>query len=138
RGDLRGRQRVDALLLLGVYVVPGLTLLGWMLALILWYAGHAVNTWIAVLVIASFSTVGNFAAFFEVAAAARLDGHNRRVRLLPFLLFGFFVSQVAVVRSIFTFRRRKRNANGDHEMKWNKTQRYRDPECGLPPGSVQA
>ncbi|MEO7456440.1 MAG: glycosyltransferase family 2 protein, partial [Gemmatimonadaceae bacterium] len=132
RGDLRGRQRIDALLLLGVYVVPGLTLLGWMLALVLWYAGHAVNTWIAVLVIASFSTVGNFAAFFEVAAAARLDGHNRRVRLLPFLLFGFFVSQVAVVRSIFTFRRRTRDSNGDHEVKWHKTQRYRDPECGLP------
>ncbi len=132
RGDMRGfRQRLDALLLLGVYVVAPLTLLGWLLALTLWYGGHSVSGWIAILLVASFSTVGNFAAFFEVAAAARLDGHNRRVRLLPFLLLGFLVSQMAVVRSMFTFKRRKNGSNGVPLVQWDKTQRYRGMEFGV-------
>ena len=126
RGDMRGFfQRLDALLLLGVYGVAPLTLLGWILALTLWYGGRGVTGSIAILLVASFSTVGNFAAFFEVAAAARLDGHNRRVRLLPFLLLGFLVSQMAVVRSMFTFRRRRIGGNGVAQVNWNKTQRYR-------------
>jgi cellulose synthase/poly-beta-1,6-N-acetylglucosamine synthase-like glycosyltransferase len=135
RGDLRGfLQRLDALLLLGVYVVAPLTLAGWLLALTLWYAGHGVSGWMAVLTVASFSTVGNFAAFFEVAAAARLDGHNRRVRLLPFLFLGFLVSQMAVVRAMFTFKRRRTGSNGVALVEWNKTQRYRGVECGVQPG----
>jgi cellulose synthase/poly-beta-1,6-N-acetylglucosamine synthase-like glycosyltransferase len=126
RGDMRGFfQRLDALLLLGVYGVAPLTLLGWMLALTLWYGGRGVTGWMAILLVASFSTVGNFAAFFEVAAAARLDGHNRRVRLLPFLLLGFLVSQMAVVRSMFTFKRRPRDGDGAPAVHWHKTRRYR-------------
>ncbi|MEP6731890.1 MAG: glycosyltransferase family 2 protein [bacterium] len=126
RGDMRGfRQRLDALLLLGVYGVAPLTLLGWMLALTLWYGGRNVSGWLAILLIASFTTVGNFAAFFEVAAAARLDGHNRRVRLLPFLLLGFLVSQMAVVRSMFKIKRRPKDGNGVATGHWHKTQRYR-------------
>ncbi len=134
RGDMRGfLQRLDALLLLGVYGVAPLTLLGWMLALTLWYGGRSVSGWIAILLIASFSTVGNFAAFFEVAAAARLDGHNRRARLLPFLLFGFLVSQMAVVRSMFAFKRLTVGGNGNGNLHWHKTLRYRVFLAGLPP-----
>ena len=50
--------------------------------------------WVLVmlLVTAGFACVGNFAAFFEVAAAVHLDGHQRRLRLLPLLLTGFVVS----------------------------------------------
>ena len=43
-----------------------------------------------------YSTLGNFAAFFEVAAGARLDGSRGRIRLLPFLIVGFLVSLVSV------------------------------------------
>ena len=133
RGELRGfAQRLDAFLLLGVYVVAPLILVGWMLALALWYGGRGVSGWMAILLIASFTTVGNFAAFFEVAAAARLDGHNRRVRLLPFLLFGFLVSQMAVVRSMLTIRRRPKGGDGTRQVKWNKTERYRGLDCGDP------
>ena len=134
RGDMRGFvQRLDALLLLGVYAMAPLTLLGWILALTLWYGGHAVSGWIAILIIASFTTVGNFAAFFEIAAAARLDGHNRRVRLLPFVLFGFLVSQMAVVRAMLLFRRGPMNGDGTRQVRWHKTQRYRGVDCGERP-----
>ena len=137
RGEMRGvLQRIDAVLLLGVYFVAPLTLLGWMLALTLWYAGVGVSGWMGILIVASFTTVGNFAAFFEVAAAARLDGHNRRVRLLPFLVFGFLVSQMAVVRAMFTFKRRTAGSDGPRTVEWNKTPRYRGIECGVQRGGT--
>jgi hypothetical protein len=51
---------------------------------------------IIILAVTSYSTLGNFAVFFEVATAAYLDGSRERIRLLPFILFGFLVSLVAV------------------------------------------
>lgn len=139
RASLHGLlQRIDALLLLGVYVVPPLTLVGWILTLTLWYSGQNVSGLVAVMTIASFTTVGNFAAFFEVAAAARLDGYNRRVRLLPFVLIGFLVSLSAVLRATLSPPRGKVGGDGKREMMWNKTRRYRHVNCGDPVTGAEA
>ena len=75
--------------------------------------------------VAAYGTLGNFAAFFEVAAATRLDGSGNRVRLLPFLVFGFLVSLVsvskaAVVQALQSF--------AGEEQHWQKTERYRPDE----------
>jgi cellulose synthase/poly-beta-1,6-N-acetylglucosamine synthase-like glycosyltransferase len=126
RGRSVGLRRiVDGSLLLGVYVVPLLLLVGWVLALIVFFAGRLpAHGLVAVLAISSFSTVGNFAAFFEVAVAVRLDGSRNRVRLLPFLFFGFLVSAFAVIRASmprwpnFPGRRRR--------VVWHKTERHRN------------
>jgi len=117
-------QRLDGFLLLGVYAVASMTLAGWLLTLILWYGGRNVMGFSAVLVVASYNTVGNFASFFEVAAAARLDGYQGRVRLLPLLLVGYLVTLVAVLRGLLPGRRR-RNGDGGTSVIWDKTQRYR-------------
>jgi hypothetical protein len=78
---------------------------------------------VALLAISGFSTLGNFAAFFEVATATRLDGSRARVRLLPFMFFGFLVSLMAVTQEsltqLFTWRRRR-------DVVWHKTERYRE------------
>lgn len=125
RGPLRGfAQRVDALLLLGVYAVAPMTIIGWLATLFLWYAGHNVTGWIAVILVACYNTLGNFAAFFEVAAAARLDGHHRRTRLLPFLLVGYLVSLVAIVRGMTPGRRGNAGQGGRRSVIWHKTTRY--------------
>jgi cellulose synthase/poly-beta-1,6-N-acetylglucosamine synthase-like glycosyltransferase len=125
RGPMRGvAQRTDALLLLGVYAVAPLTIVGWLMTLFLWYRGHNVTGWLAVILVASYATIGNFAAFFEVAAAARLDGYHRRTRLLPFLLVGYLVSLVAVVRGMLPGRRGKNGKNGGRSVIWHKTCRY--------------
>ncbi len=88
---------LDGTLLLGVFAVGPILLLGWMLALVLYYLGYQPSSSIfMVLIVSAFSTLGNFAAFFEVATATRLDGSRNRVRLLPFLFFGFLVSLMAV------------------------------------------
>jgi len=120
-------QRIDGFLLLGVYAVASMTLLGWVLTLILWYGGRGVAGFSAVLLVASYNTMGNFASFFEVAAAARLDGYHARVRLLPLLLVGYLVTLVAVLRGLLPGRRTG-NGNGGSSVVWNKTERYRREE----------
>ena len=85
---------------------------------------------LAILAVAMYSTLGNFAAFFEVAAGARLDGSNKRIRLLPFLIVGFLVSLVSVswatVVQMTTFWRA--------QDRWEKTERHRAADLKLPNG----
>jgi cellulose synthase/poly-beta-1,6-N-acetylglucosamine synthase-like glycosyltransferase len=119
-------RALDGLLLLGVFAVAPVLLAGWALAIALYYLGYQLPTGVlAVLAVCAFSTLGNFAAFFEVATATRLDGSRHRVRLLPFLFFGFLVSLVAVsqesLRQLLRFRRRP-------AVVWHKTERYRAGE----------
>ncbi|MBV6520067.1 MAG: Beta-monoglucosyldiacylglycerol synthase [Gemmatimonadaceae bacterium] len=117
-------QAVDGVLLLGVFAVAPLLLAGWILAMTIYYLGYPPSwTVLALLAVSGFSTLGNFAAFFEIAAATRLDGSRRRIRLLPFMFFGFLVSLMAVsqetLKQLVTFRRRRR-------VVWHKTERYRE------------
>lgn len=125
RAPLRLRQRIDGLLLLGVYALAPLILLSWVATLALFYMGRATAIpAAAVLTVASYATMGNFAAFFEIAAAVRLDGHRERVRLLPFLGVGFFVSLVAI--SLAAVPRFRAKATGTTAPpKWHKTPRCR-------------
>ena len=77
-----------------------LTLIGWILALGLFYEGVApLHGVIALLSFTAYAATGNFAAFFEIAAAARLDDSRQRICLLPFLVLGFAVSIFSVSRA---------------------------------------
>ncbi|MDQ3516027.1 MAG: glycosyltransferase family 2 protein [Gemmatimonadota bacterium] len=117
-------QRLDGLLLLGVYAVAPLLVLGWVISLVLLYSGYPVPAGVLmVLAFTMYATLGNSAAFYEVAVAARLDGSRNRIRLLPLLIVGYVVSIVAVSRSLFhpsAFPRRGRAG-----VVWEKTARYR-------------
>src|ERR1700730_11078035 len=94
------RERIDGFLLLGVYAMAPLTVIAWLLALTLFYEGVApLQGVIALLAFTAYSATGNFAAFFEIAAAARLDYTRQRVCLLPFLVLGFVVSIFSVSRA---------------------------------------
>ena len=130
---LRRRTVVDGLLLLGVFAVGPLLLIGWGLAVALYYLGIPLSAGIlAILAVAMYSTLGNFAAFFEVAAGARLDGSRRRIRLLPFLIVGFLVSLVSVswatLVQMATFWR--------SQDRWEKTERHRAADLTLPGGDA--
>jgi cellulose synthase/poly-beta-1,6-N-acetylglucosamine synthase-like glycosyltransferase len=132
---LSRRMVLDGLLLLGVYAVGPLLVLGWGLALTLYYLGVQLAAGlIAILAIAMYSTLGNFAAFFEVAAGARLDGSRGRLKLLPFLIVGFLVSLMAVTWATLTqLALSWRQDKNDH---WHKTERYRPPGMTLPNGEA--
>ena len=117
-------QRIDGLLLLFVFVIPLIMLLGWGLALGLYFlnAGSLLSQLIPVFALMIYGTLGNFAAFFEIVVAVLIDGNRRRLRLLPFNMLGFLVSLFAIsgaVWSLLIDRVFKR------EMVWDKTIRYR-------------
>ena len=117
-------QRVDGLLLLFVFVIPLVMLVGWLLALGLYFlnAGSLLSQLIPIFALMIYGTLGNFAAFFEIVVAVLIDGNRRRLRLLPFNMLGFLVSLFAIsgaVLSLMLDRAFKR------EMVWDKTIRYR-------------
>jgi len=118
-------EKLDGVALLGIYLMAPILLVGWALAILLFYmTGFPLQgSIIFALALMAYGTLGNFAAFFEIAAAVYLDGNRERIRLLPFNYFGFLVSALTVSRAIFnqvvvdTLLRR--------ELHWDKTTRYR-------------
>jgi len=119
------RERADGFMLLCVYLMAPVTVVGWLLALAVFYQGVSpLHGIIAVLSITAYAAVGNFAAFFEIAAAARLDSTRERIRLLPLLMLGFVVSIVAV--SSATVSQMMAPLTGA-KFHWDKTERFRAP-----------
>jgi cellulose synthase/poly-beta-1,6-N-acetylglucosamine synthase-like glycosyltransferase len=117
------RERIDGFLLLGVYAMAPLTLIGWILALGLFYEGVVpLHGLVALLAITAYGAVGNFAAFFEIAAAARLDYTHQKVCLLPFLVLGFGVSIFSVSRACVS--QLLAPITGE-QFHWDKTERFR-------------
>ncbi len=122
---LTAGQRIDGLLLLFVFVIPLVMLLGWMLALGLYFlnAGSLLSQLIPVFALMIYGTLGNFAAFFEIVVAVLIDGNRKRLRLLPFNLLGFFVSLFAISGAVWSL---MLDALLKREMVWDKTIRYRE------------
>jgi len=121
------RERVDGLLVLGVYFMSPVMLLGWFIAIALFYFAptddlFGLSAALLVFALMSYGALGNFAAFFEIAAAVHLDGSRERVRLLPLNFLGFLVSLVSISRATY-------QAARDHllgrKLVWHKTDRYR-------------
>lgn len=117
-------QRLDGLLLLFVFVVPLIMLIGWGLALGLYFlnAGSLLSQLIPIFALMLYGTLGNFAAFFEIVVAVLIDGNRRRLRLLPFNLLGFFVSLFAISGAVWSL---MLDGILKREMVWDKTIRYR-------------
>ena len=122
------RERLDGALLLGVYFMSPVVLVGWVVATALFYLGaHPLHGFVAALAVASYNTIGNAAAFFEIATGARLDGSPHRVRLLPLNLLGFIVSLVATSRAVAS------ELLPGERFRWDKTERFREDAPTAPP-----
>lgn len=123
--ELSVLERVDGLLLLGVYMMSPILLLGWVLSVLMYFT--VTISWMApALLLMAFmvhSALGNFAAFFEIATAVHLDRSNRRIRLLAFSFLGFIVSAVAIARSVWDQLVIDRLPG--QTFHWDKTVRYR-------------
>jgi cellulose synthase/poly-beta-1,6-N-acetylglucosamine synthase-like glycosyltransferase len=117
------RERIDGFFLLGVYAMAPLTMIAWLLALGLFYKGVApLQGVVALLAFTAYAATGNFAAFFEIAAAARLDNTRQRICLLPFLVLGFVVSIFSVSRACADQLLAPFTGTQFH---WDKTERFR-------------
>lgn len=117
-------QRIDGLLLLFVFFIPLLMLVGWCLALGLYFmnASSLLAQLIPIFALMAYGTLGNFAAFFEIVIAVLIDGNRRRLRLLPFNLLGFLVSLFAISGAVWSL---ILDALFKRELVWEKTVRYR-------------
>jgi cellulose synthase/poly-beta-1,6-N-acetylglucosamine synthase-like glycosyltransferase len=114
----RFAEKLDGLMLLGIYWMSPAMMLGWLVGGALWYLGINKAGLIIILSVTTYSAVGNFAVFFEIATAAHLDGTRGRIRLLPFVLMGFLVSLVSVTRATLT---QILGLHGRDGIFWHKT-----------------
>ncbi|MBD3868567.1 MAG: glycosyltransferase family 2 protein [Acidobacteria bacterium] len=99
---IRLREKLDGMMLLHIYLLSPVLLIGWGLGLVLWFLGVSKPGLIIILAVTCYSTLGNFAIFFEISTACHLDGSKERIRLLPFIFLGFLISLVAVTRATLT------------------------------------
>jgi cellulose synthase/poly-beta-1,6-N-acetylglucosamine synthase-like glycosyltransferase len=118
-------QRIDGLLLLLVFLIPPVMLIGWCLALGLYFlnAGSLLSLMVPFFALMLYGTLGNFAAFFEIVIAVLLDGNRRRLRLLPFNMLGFMVSLFTISGAVVSL---MLDALLKRELVWDKTTRYRE------------
>ncbi len=89
--NLNVKEKIDGLLLLNVYFVPILALLSMLTGFYLILSGsQLISTLWFFIPISVYSSVGNFAPFFEVGVGMYLDGRKRAQWLIPLLIFTFF------------------------------------------------
>lgn len=87
---LRLRQKIDGLLLLGIYFMPLITFSAFIVGLFLIITNSLIidTLWFPV-ILSFYSFVGNYAPFFEVAVGVYLDGRTRVQWLAPLMFFSF-------------------------------------------------
>jgi cellulose synthase/poly-beta-1,6-N-acetylglucosamine synthase-like glycosyltransferase len=90
--NLSVKEKIDGLLLLNVYFMPVIALVSFIVgvSLILFEPSTLIGTLWFSMPIFLYSSVGNFAPFFEVGIGAYLDGRTRIQWLIPLLIFTFF------------------------------------------------
>jgi len=103
-GYLSFKEKLDGSFLLLIYFLPFLIGLGWFIGLLTFpfYEGSAFwYTYYLVYFSFMFSSVGNFAPFFEVGAAAYLDRRSRMFWMVPFLFVAYVVNVYISTKAFF-------------------------------------
>jgi cellulose synthase/poly-beta-1,6-N-acetylglucosamine synthase-like glycosyltransferase len=118
---LRLREKIDGFLLLNVYFLPILVGLSWILGtyLFLFQNGWWIETLWASLPIFVYSSVGNFAPFFEIGIGAYLDGRKRIYWLIPLLLLSFLFNVFICSKAFLDLCLSK--VAGNQRLAWIKT-----------------
>jgi cellulose synthase/poly-beta-1,6-N-acetylglucosamine synthase-like glycosyltransferase len=117
------RERLDGLLLLNIFLMQPLLLLGWVIAVGLYYmnAAEALTLFIPSALLVVYSALGGFSAFLQMVYALRIDGQGRRIRLLPWQLLSFVVCMPVVSSALWASVSERFTKK---ELVWNKTTRY--------------
>lgn len=120
-GNLRFREKLDGLLLLNVYFVPILVGLSWLLGAIIFFlfpVAWLEPVWVLLPVFA-YSSVGNFALFFEVGVGTYLDKRMRISWLIPLLLLSYVLNTLICIKALLDLAFSK--IVGTNEHNWAKT-----------------
>ncbi len=119
-------QKVDGILLLGVYTTPLLILIGWLTGIFTYLAGAPWWCYLfpAILFVFAYNSIGNFAVFAEAGGSLFLDHRKRSIWLLPLmlvdLLANVWVCSKAFFQAIFLHQRRSEQVKPPI---WTKTQK---------------
>lgn len=117
-------EKIDGLFLLFVYATSPVLLLGICDSLFLFFLGEMqiLPSALVFLFLSSLNTFGNFAPFYEIGMASLTDGATKRLRLLPFLLFNFFINMWYIS---FGFFEAIVDLVTKRKSVWDKTERFR-------------
>jgi len=119
-------QKVDGILLLGVYTTPLLILIGWLTGIISYIVGAPLwySLFPMIFFIFAYNSVGNFAVFAEAGGSLFLDQRRRSIWLLPLMLVNLlanvWVCSKAFFLAIFL---RQRRCEKVKPPVWAKTQK---------------
>ncbi len=121
-------EKADGIALLFVYSMGPIFLMGWFFIIILFYFNTLpfINSAIAVFMLMTFGALGNFATFFQIAAATYMDGSRKRIRLLPLNCFSFLVGIFSISKAMLD--QVILDPLLKRELRWDKTVRYRKIE----------
>jgi len=126
-------MKLDALLCLGVYFVPLLVGLSWILSGAAVILGFPLPTWtLSLSALSIFSALGNFAPIFEIIAGATLEGAHRALLWLPLIPVIYVVNVIICAKALWdlALQRTYRWAHTDHNgatSKWRKQAQKRNP-----------
>jgi len=101
-GNLRFWEKLDGLLILGMYFVPILVGLSWIFGAVIFFmypVDWFSSIWTLVPIFA-YNSAGNFASFFEVGAGIYLDRRARTSWILPVLLLAFAVNVLVCSKAL--------------------------------------
>jgi cellulose synthase/poly-beta-1,6-N-acetylglucosamine synthase-like glycosyltransferase len=134
--ELRAMEKFDGFSLLAIYAMPILLMMGWVSALLLFYSNYdlALNGAVALMLLLTYASFGNFAAFYQIAAAATLDGQRKALRLLPLVIVGFLVSMVSISKATIDLAILDRVFK--RQLRWDKTARYRVAPSAISPAPL--
>lgn len=123
-------ERLDGILLLGIFIMPSLLIAGWLITLTAYYLGWDLfyNSLFIFLTIIGCCTFGNFTTFYEAAIALYLDKNvtsNKRncIRLIPLQYFNFFINTLIIFYGLIE---QILHAITKQNFHWHKTVRFRD------------
>jgi cellulose synthase/poly-beta-1,6-N-acetylglucosamine synthase-like glycosyltransferase len=120
--NLRFWEKVDGLLILGMYFVPILVGLSWIFGAMVFFiypsADWFSSIWTLIPIFA-YSSAGNFASFFEVGAGIYLDKRARTSWILPVLLLAFAVNVFICSKALLDLVTSKISGTKAHN--WTKT-----------------
>jgi len=119
--NLRLREKTDGFLLLNVYFVPILVGLAWILGATLCLVHSSswiTSLWVSIPIFV-YSSVGNFAPFFEVGIGAYLDERVRIYWLIPLLFLTFLFNMLICTKALIDLCLSK--ITGKKQQPWAKT-----------------
>ena len=121
---LRPIERIDAVMLLAIYLIAPMLALALIASLLIFFNGgmNVLNVFLITFAIMAFNSIGNFASFLQIGTAVLLDGSGERVRLLPLNLFNFALSIAVVTEALITHGARRLFGG---RTGWQKTERFR-------------